>query len=90
MIWGASSEAEYALFLLGNSFGTEFPNITKTGDSQRSRVEPQSHMTKAQELLQSALKSYRSERDLRKLFTTVWEARGYLIELQEKIGKGLL
>lgn len=88
-IWVASSEAEYALFLLGISLGSEFPNSLKAKASQGRGVEPQGHMVKAQELLRSALESYGSEGDLRKLYKAVWEARGYLIELQEKRGRGL-
>jgi hypothetical protein len=89
-IWIASSESEYALFLLSVSSESNDLPITEEKNHTSRLFKPHNHMAKARALLQDALESYGSEEDLKKLYPKVWESRGYLIELQEKMGKASL
>ena len=81
-VWNASSEAEYALFLLEVEEGLSF----QEGDSPKNKVEgknPVELVVKAQNLLKEALEAGENSRNL---FEKLWEARKSLITLQEGSG----
>jgi len=81
-VWDASSEVEYALFLLElNHTETEG---TEKKESPKKEVDFQTYILKAQELLKTLLRDSQFKK-LEELLPTLREARRSLIALQERI-----
>jgi hypothetical protein len=86
-VWEASSEVEYALFLLELDHAET--EELKNENPSKKEVEFKGCILKVQDLLKSTLKDFQSKKP-GDLLRTLWLARAPLIALQEKIEKDKL
>jgi hypothetical protein len=82
MVWRASSDVEYCLFLLSLLHSNEAESFYSKHKSSSKQMDIQPALTSALNLLQEAKSNVEND-DLAKAHEKTWQARGYLFKVQE-------
>jgi hypothetical protein len=82
MVWLASSDLEYSLFLLSLLHPNQAESLSLKHQSSSKQTEKKSALSSALEMLKEAKRSLERE-DLVKTQEKTWQARSYLLKVQE-------
>lgn len=82
MVWRASSDVEYCLFLLSLLHSNEAESLSLKHKSSSKQMEIQPALTSALNILEEAKRSVKND-DLAKAHEKTWKARSYLFEVQK-------
>ncbi len=82
MVWRASSDVEYCLFLLSLLHSNEAESFSLKHKSSSKQMEIQPALTSALNMLKEAKSSVKND-DLAKAHKKTWKARSYLFEVQK-------
>jgi hypothetical protein len=82
MVWRASSDVEYCLFLLSLLHPNQTTSLSLKHQSSSKQTETKPALTSALEMLKEAKNSLEKD-DLVKAQEKTWQARGYLLKAQE-------
>ncbi len=82
MVWRASSDIEYCLFLLSLLHSNEAESFSLKHKSSSKQMEIQPALTSALDVLKEAKNSVEND-DLAKAHEEAWRARSYLFKVQE-------
>ena len=82
MVWRASSDVEYCLFLLSLLHSNEAESLSLKHKSSSKQMEIQPALTSALNMLKEAKSSVKND-DLAKAHEKTWKARSYLFEVQK-------
>ncbi len=81
MVWRASSDVEYCLFLLSLLHPNKAESFSLKRKSSSKQMEIQPALTSALNMLKEAKSSVEND-DLAKAHEKTWQARGYLFKVQ--------
>jgi len=82
MVWQASSDIEYCLFLLSLLYSNEAESLSLKSKSSSKQMEIQPTLTSALNILKEAKRSVENN-DLAKAYEKTWQARSYLSKVQK-------
>lgn len=82
MVWRASSDVEYCLFLLSLLHSNEAEGFSLKHQSSSKQIEIQPALTSALNMLKEAKSNVEND-DLAKAHEQAWQARNYLFKVQE-------
>ncbi len=82
MVWRASSDVEYCLFLFSLLYSNEAESLSLKRKSSSKQMEIQPALTSALNILEEAKRSVENN-DLAKAYEKTWQARSYLFKVQK-------